>query len=87
MSKKTFINKGGFDSLLDDTYSYDKKTDINIGQQKKPDTFKKVTIRLKTEIANSVKEIAYWNRISITEFIERALIKTIEEEQNKKNQH
>ncbi|CAO4844650.1 MAG: hypothetical protein FADNKDHG_01318 [Holosporales bacterium] len=78
MKKKTFVEKGGFKSLLDDTYSDKKKTDIdNIN---KPETFKKVTFRLKLEIVTAVKEIAYVNRISVTELIERALVEKIERE-------
>jgi len=82
MSKKTFINKGGFESLLDNPLS---KSKPQILQNEKNDEYlKKITIRIKSTTANTIKDIAYWNRISVTKFIETAL-ETAIEEHNKKN--
>ena len=69
MSKKTFKNKGGFDSLLE------ANSDEAIAATQKALTkprLEKVTFRIDETIMTEVRNIAYWERLSISEILKDA---------------
>lgn len=75
MSKKTFKNKGGFDSLLDTN------NDEGIENKQRIITksiLEKVTFRIDEKIMTDVRNIAYWERQSISEILKDSIELKIE---------
>lgn len=92
MSKKSF--KGGFDSILGESLTTEehqeiKKNNIENAKfnqkdiDKSGEVSKKITIRLNHELLKKTKDLAYWDRMTVTEIITRSLVQYISNNEHK----
>ncbi|PIZ32816.1 MAG: hypothetical protein COY39_04430 [Alphaproteobacteria bacterium CG_4_10_14_0_8_um_filter_37_21] len=78
MSKKTFKNKGGFDSLLETN------NEESIANKEKIFTkpkLEKVTFRIEEKLMTEIRNMAYWERQNISEILKSSIELKIEKYQ------
>ena len=78
MSKKTFKNKGGFDSLLETN------NEESIANKEKFFTkpkLEKVTFRIEEKLMTEIRNMAYWERQNISEILKSSIELKIEKYQ------
>ena len=78
MSKKTFKNKGGFDSLLETN------NEESIANKEKIFTkpkLEKVTFRIEEKLMTEIRNMAYWERQNISEILKSSIEIKIEKYQ------